>query len=138
MPETTLTPQQEFAQKLLNLATWYASHPDAPAPTGDVYFTIGQFSAKPEEMKAIGAGTKEYDESFFRYNVKGDGFNLCFIEFRQRVCRKVVVGTKIVPAQTVPARPAEFIPEHEEEITEWECPGSMLNPEAEESSLEVL
>jgi hypothetical protein len=129
--EVVVTPQQKFAQNLLNLATWYASHPDAPCQDHGVSFTIGQFSASPEQMKAIGAGEKKYDDQFFRYIVKGDGFCLEFIEYRANVCKKVVVGTKVVPAMTLPAQPARFVPEHEEEITEWECPGSMLSPSME-------
>jgi hypothetical protein len=43
---------------------------------------------------------------------------------RQNVCKKIVVGTRVVPATE--ERVIEAEPEHEEEIVEWECPESFV------------
>lgn len=43
---------------------------------------------------------------------------------REQVCKRVVVGTKIVPAKEEEIIPAE--PEHEEDIVKWECPESFI------------
>lgn len=43
---------------------------------------------------------------------------------RDQVCKRIVVGTKIVPATEEEIIPAQ--PEHEEEIVKWECPESFI------------
>lgn len=43
---------------------------------------------------------------------------------REQVCKRVVIGTKIVPAKEEKIIPAE--PEHEVEIVKWECPESFI------------
>ncbi len=79
----------------------------------------------------MGPGKKKYDDLFFAYVVEGDGFNLRFLEYRDKVCVKKVVGTKLVPEIVLEAREASVIPAHEEEVYEWQCPGSLLSPEQE-------
>jgi hypothetical protein len=43
---------------------------------------------------------------------------------KNNTCTKKVVGTKIVPFKEAELVPA--VPEHEEEIVEWECPESFV------------
>ena len=40
--------------------------------------------------------------------------------FHERVCEKVIVGTKEIPEEITPA--------YTEDIVEWKCPDSLLNP----------
>jgi hypothetical protein len=121
---------ENFAAKLRALATWYENHPNVPPPTdGTLEFTIYEFNSKPEEIRAIGSGDKTYDGDWFRYIVTRDGFKLTFSDYRQNVCTAVVVGKRMVPTQVIPAVPAipeRVIEAHEEDITEWQCPGSIL------------
>lgn len=49
---------------------------------------------------------------------------------RSVVCKRVIVGTKTVPAKEEEIIPAE--PEHEEEIVKWECPESFIDLGKEE------
>lgn len=127
-----LTPQQEFIEGLRELAAWYENHPNAPVPNSYAMdMTVTNFTAKPEEIRAIGKGVKDYDDVWFRYIVTGERFKLQFLEYRSQVCTKKVVGTKLVPEQVIEACEAQVIPAHEEEVFEWECPGSLLNPEPE-------
>lgn len=51
------------------------------------------------------------------------GFTVKVSADRGTVCTRKVVGTKTVPATE---RVVEEVPEHEEEIVEWECPESFV------------
>lgn len=51
---------------------------------------------------------------------------------REVVCKKIVVGTRTVPAK--PERILEAEPEREEEIVEWECPESFVALKEEETA----
>lgn len=44
---------------------------------------------------------------------------------REVVCKKVLAGTKTIPAKEEEIIPAQ--PEHEEEIYKWECPESFIS-----------
>lgn len=54
---------------------------------------------------------------------------------RDVVCKRVVVGTKTVPAE--PERIIEARPERTEEIVEWECPESFVALKSEEEEANV-
>lgn len=130
-----MTKQEEFSRNLRNLAEWYDKHPTVKTPaTINLSFAVTDFAATPEEIRSIGAGRKVYNETWFEYIPEGVGFELRFLEYRDRVCVRKVIGTKIEPAVTIPAKPAEpekTLPEREVEIVEWECPGSLLAQESE-------
>lgn len=43
---------------------------------------------------------------------------------REQVCRRVITGKRVIPAEVIPAvaaKPAVTVPEHEEDIVEWKC-----------------
>lgn len=40
---------------------------------------------------------------------------------REKVCRKVVTGTRVISASVLPAREETVVPETVEEIVEWQC-----------------
>ena len=132
---TKLTKQQKLSHGLRQLAEWYDKHPDAPIPYDATTITVFGFSAKPEEVRAIGSAKKEWGESIFRLTVELPNATIRFIACRSDVCTRKVVGTRTVPEKVVKATEAEIIPEHEEDIVEWECHESLLKPE--ESSDEL-
>lgn len=68
-----------------------------------------------------GSVDKEVDVSFFKL-VKdfGGGVKLSWTAYRETVCERVVVGTKVVPAE--PERLVAAVPERTEEVIEWKCP----------------
>lgn len=45
---------------------------------------------------------------------------------REKVCRKIVVGTRTIAAVPEHTEVVEEQPEHTEEVVEWECPESFI------------
>ena len=45
---------------------------------------------------------------------------------KEKICKKIVTGKKIVPKFVIPATEERVIPEHEEDIVEWYCPDSIM------------
>jgi hypothetical protein len=69
--------------------------------------------------RVLGRADKELMSDWFSLKKKfGDFVMLEFTSNRKVVCRKVVKGTRTIPEQV--------IPEHEEEIVEWECNDPLL------------
>lgn len=114
-----------FIQGLRDFADFLEAHPSVDMP---IYTTITVF-AKDREALARQARAAKWEKEY-----GGDWFNLRRIfcddlHFdvsikRDQVCRKVVVGTKIVEAtdeQIIPAKP-----EHEVPVEEWICEESIL------------
>lgn len=104
-------------QGLRELAMFLEQHPEVPCP-----MVGGQnaFIATKAEMRALARVTswrKEYVGSWFTLakDFPGDVALHLNIE-RSTVCRKVVTGTKVVPAR----------PEHEVEEFEWVCDEPLL------------
>jgi hypothetical protein len=126
-----LTPQQKYSRNLRALADWYEQHPDAPIDSPYVSRANYSFKASPEEIRAIGAGEKDYAGSLFYYRVKHEFFTIEWIEGREKVCTPRIVGKRTVPSV--------YYPEHEEDIVEWDCPGSLLAPaEAKEEIIDEI
>ncbi|WP_348269716.1 hypothetical protein P8936_16335 [Edaphobacter paludis] len=115
-----LTPQQKYSQGLRNLAAWYDEHPDAPCESK--LLVSHWFQAKPEEIRAIGSGDKDYSvRDLFYYRVEGDGFKIAFYTSRETVCERKLVGYKEIPARVLPATEEMVIPAKQEPIYEYDC-----------------
>lgn len=70
-------------------------------------------------VRLFGKAEKEYsDAGLFYLRTKIGGLPVEVFSNRGNVCRKIVKGTRVVPAVTIPE---QHIPEREEEIVEWEC-----------------
>ena len=86
--------------------------------------TLNVFGVTKEQLqifaKVAGKVSKSAFESVFylRKGFSGD-IHLDFNAERDQVCKRVVVGTKLIPATSERIVPAQ--PEHEEEIVEWNC-----------------
>lgn len=96
------------------------------------FYTYGDLTEQEAVRKvAAGLGTfsKEYGEHDLTLvrdfgNVKAN-----FRFRRETVCKRVVTGTKTLPAVTIPAKPAEpekVLPEQTIEVVEWQCGESLL------------
>ncbi|HSW65387.1 MAG TPA: hypothetical protein VLH56_19070 [Dissulfurispiraceae bacterium] len=129
MMMTRLT-ASEYAAGLRAIAEFYEANPDLPTPQAEI--TVYNINGK-EQMahfaRALVRAHKEVDKkadpTFFVISASFSGVVLRACDWRNNVCERVAVGTKIVEEQLIPARPAEperLIPAHEEEITEWRCP----------------
>lgn len=70
---------------------------------------------------AAGDVDKEVSPQLFKLTKNfGGGVKVEWIAYRESVCEKVVVGTKVVPAE--PERIIAAVPERVEEVVEWRCP----------------
>lgn len=70
---------------------------------------------------AAGDVDKEVSPQLFKLTKDfGGGVKVEWVAYRESVCEKVVVGTKIVPAE--PERIIAAVPERVEEVVEWRCP----------------
>ena len=90
---------EQLVETLRAMADFYESHPLAPAPMDLGYGWMNCYMHASDAKEILQSARRE------------------------AVCQRKVVGTRIIPAQTVPSSYTEekFIPEHEEEIVEWDC-----------------
>ena len=116
--------RQDYIEGLRMIADFLESHLLVPLPT-TTEFMIFDVHGK-DQMIAIarqfGTCDKSADDSFFRLRKSFGPLILEALDYCEKVCTKVVVGTRRVEDQQIPAREAEFIPAHDEPIVEWRCP----------------
>ena len=107
-----------FIQSLRACADWLEDHPTIRAPR---YIDMDVFVDSREDVAAharVATWEKIYAGQFFYLRKSfGEDLNLDIITARETVCRKVVTGTEIMPAQ----------PEREVEIVEWVCDEGVLS-----------
>lgn len=111
---------KEFARSLRQLADFYEDRPNLPQPSTSLCAYMPKSLAR-ETMSSIGNFEKEYNGDYFSALKTIGGLELRFATPRENVCEKVVVGTKLIPRQVLPATAETIIEAHEEEITEWQC-----------------
>jgi hypothetical protein len=127
--------REQFISDLRSCADFYEQHPEIkvlPRP----YLFADDFTDNAKETlrtfaKAAGKAEKKYTDSEIQVALYfPGGLMVRYDSPRDKVCERVVVGTKIIPAYTLPARAAAVvIPEKVEEIVEWHC-HSLLEEEA--------
>jgi hypothetical protein len=96
-------------------------HPDLPISSSYCSFLSYQWDKDEltRLVKLLGSCDKEYSEHYFTISKSFGPIKYGFQTSREKVCERIVIGKKIVPA-----RPAQLIPEepaHEEDIVKWEC-----------------
>lgn len=112
----------EFAAGLRAIADWYDAHPEAPQPA-DIsvqLFGEGARELAPDLVRALSPCEKEHDVVWVTLRRDFLGLSLAFHLWREAVCEKRVVGRV--------TKKALFVPEHEEDIVEWDC-HPLLAPE---------
>ena len=121
MSDTTGHERQQVIAGLRDLARFLEDHPDVK-----VFPYIGMvvpFQDREEfavTALALGRAEKKHDshyfslERFFGPYVRYEAFIAC-----EKVCTRLVVGTRDVVEQVIPA--------HTEEIVEWECHESLFD-----------
>ena len=113
---------KEYAEGLRLLADWFEAHPDMKHPSET--FSVWEFNTKDEAaqcLREMSPCEKKYNNSLFEVSKSFGMITLRYIFSRDTVCTRKVVGTKVIPEHIEPAKEEEIIPEHEEEIYEWEC-----------------
>ncbi len=109
-------------QGLRDVADFLDAHPGVPAPR---WVTMNVPIDTKEELAQIArlsSWGKDYSGSYFALRKKFAGeLTLDVYVERQKVCRKIITGMRMVPAE--PAKP-----EREEAIEEWVCDDAALLP----------
>jgi hypothetical protein len=108
-------------QGLRDLADFLESQPLLPVPA---YNTLNMSAGSKEDLALYArlcSWEKDYSGEYFSLRKRFKGPLLLDIYLpREEVCRKVVVGTEVVPAR-------EAEPEHTIEKYEWICDESILH-----------
>jgi hypothetical protein len=127
---------QEYANSLRLIANFLESHPELPCPeqtlTSYSLHDKKRFSLVARSLSHGGRCEKVYEDTIVNLTRDFDGITLRYIGVRSNVCEQIRVGTKFVPEQYVPPRPAveaHVVPEHEEAVYEWRCAPALLEPE---------
>jgi hypothetical protein len=134
MQEETLAAVKNYVQRLREVANFYEANPDVKLPSDFVHGTVYIYGASKEDLivgaKAFGKAEKVFDEDKFELVKRfPSGAQLGFYMNREDVCKRVVVGTEILQAVTIPAKEEYTIPSQSVDIVEWEC-GSIFGSEA--------
>jgi hypothetical protein len=127
---------KDFTDSLREVAAFYEAHPELPLPdwTSDSMSTFTVW-AKDDKLsfmayaKAFGSFDKRTTSDDFELRKSFGCITIVVAIKRSEVCTRRVVGTKKVIKQV----PVQY--EHrevEEEIVEWDCPGSLLKPQLEQ------
>ena len=126
---------KEFADSLRKIATFFEKHTElkVPGSLAEIkYFEANGKAEMAQVAKALGSCQKEVEGNWFHLVKMFGEIKFIAVDYRNRICQKVVVGTKMVEEVRTPAREEEIIPAHEVEVYEWHCPESLLD-EVEES-----
>ena len=118
----------EYASALRKLADWVETHPKLELPTSSIDgHTLNTRREAAQALMELKPCKKIYTENMFFLEKDFGGVKLRYSFYREAICKKKVVGKRIIEALTRPAQliPAEHIPEHEEDIVEWECGESL-------------
>lgn len=115
----------EYAASLREIADFIDAHDELEFDAPN-YLRLGWCYGSDNEAqqqiaafaRAFGSCEKEYGDAFFKVSRKIGEIKVYAATSREKVCRKVVKGTRVVPRQVIEAK---IIEEHEEEIVEWEC-----------------
>lgn len=118
----------EFARGLHAIAEFYEANPNMPVPYLD---TFNMFVRSKGEMihcaRMLGTCDKVVTEDWFELCRKFGPMKLVVNIRRNSVCERVKVGEREVPEQHLPAREAETVPAHTEDVYEWKCPEALLS-----------
>jgi hypothetical protein len=110
---------------LRELADFLDAYPDVPVPYSNELNVFAQSKETLARLARLTSWQKQYCGGYFALTRSfGDGMIVLSLNIeRQVVCRQIVVGERVVPAQ--PAQPERIEP-----ITEWVCDDALLSPQA--------
>jgi hypothetical protein len=131
--KTEQTRRRQFIEGLRAVAAFYENHPGAWYDGMHLTLNMYVWGAAARQVlsdtaRAFGQCKKIYDESNVTISRQfGDQVTLAVFAPRTRVCRRVVLGARILPASIVPATQELRIPAASVEIVEWRC-DPLLDP----------
>lgn len=107
---------QEYADSLRLIADWFEAHTEvAPPHDADLIHLYNVHTREDMERVArnFGSCEKDYDDGYFRLKKKFGEITVEAVASRDQVCKKKIVGARVVPEQVIPS--------YVQEIVEWEC-----------------
>jgi hypothetical protein len=119
--------RRQFIEGLRAVAQFYETHPEAWYDGIPLTLNMYIWSRKAREIlaqtvRALGQCTKKYDDTNITVSRKFSGqITLSVFAPRFKVCSRVILGTRIIPARTVPASSEVYLPATTEEIVAWRC-----------------
>lgn len=117
--------KEEFVKDLRDLADYLETHNfeldkgDCLWGNGHIYLSCDKIPSFKKNIKAMGPFEKAAGDDL-EANKRFGSFTFQVYIARNKVCKRVVTGKRIIPA-----KPAE--PEREEEIVKYECPKSFYD-----------
>jgi len=117
---------RDFATQLRAIAKLYEENPSLPQFSNN--FTVyGQNKESLAKIAMIiGTCKKDYSDSFFKLQKEFGEISLSFLGWREDICKRKVVGKRLV-VKDVEQERVYKTEEVEEDIIEWECPDSLLD-----------
>jgi len=119
--------RRQFIEGLRAVARFYEENPDAwydgiPITLNMYVWGREARDVMARTVKVLGSCTKNYDDTNMTVAKKfTDQVTLSLFAPRAKVCRRVIVGSRILPARVVPASAELRLPACSEEMVEWEC-----------------
>jgi hypothetical protein len=122
-----------FIQGLRAVATFYEENPNAWYD--GMHLTLNMFvwgraarKTLAETAKAFGQCNKVYDDTNITVSRQfSDQVTVAVFAPRAKVCRRIVVGARVLPARIVAATEEVCIPEARVDIVEWQCDPLLQN-----------
>lgn len=122
-----------FIQGLRAVATFYEENPNAWYD--GMHLTLNMFvwgraarKTLAETAKAFGQCNKIYDDTNITVSRQfSDQVTVAVFAPRAKVCRRIVVGARVLPARIVAATEEVCIPEARVDIVEWQCDPLLQN-----------
>jgi hypothetical protein len=122
-----------FIQGLRAVAKFYEDHPNAWYD--GMHLTLNMFvwgraarKTLAETARAFGQCNKVYDDTNITVSRQfSEQVTVAIFAPRAKMCRRVVLGERVLPARIVPATQEICIPEARVEIVEWQCDPLLQN-----------
>lgn len=119
--------RRQFIEGLREVARFYEENPDAWYD--GIPITLNMFIWGREArdilartVKVLGSCSKNYDDTNMTVAKKfTNQVTLSLFAPRAKVCRRVILGTRTLPARIVPASVELRLPAYSEEMVGWEC-----------------
>jgi hypothetical protein len=119
--------RRQFIEGLRAVAQFYEENPGAWYD--GIHLTLNMYiwgrearETLARTVRAFGQCNKSYDDVNITVSRKFSGqVTLSVFAARAKVCRRVILGTRILPARTLPASGEVYLPATTEEIVAWTC-----------------
>jgi len=119
--------RRQFIEGLRAVAQFYEEHPEAWYDGIHLTLSMYLWGRKARETlartaRSFGQCSKHYDDTNVTISKRfSEQVTLSVFASRARVCSRVILGTRILPARTLPASPEIYLPQTTEEIVAWRC-----------------